>query len=405
MDILIDGLSPRQTAAPNDAAAVTELLRNACDEKAVVVPRGGGTMFDLGAPLERVDMGLSLEKLANVLDYQPANLTVRTEAGITLGDLNRRLGEHGQWLPLDPPCASRATIGGILATNAGGFLRVRYGSARDLLIGIRVALPDGQIVKGGGQVVKNVAGYDLPKLFIGSLGTLGVIVEATFKITPLPPKTTTLVAGFSDLQPACAVALRVLHSPLLPTSMTILNPAASKQYEQSEHYALAVRFGGISSAIARQLNDVAQWARSNGSVSSTKLEDDAALWSGLSDFAADNETVLKVGVLPTQLAAAGNAAERLADQNGLDCAFTANPVGILHVALKGEPEKVKSAVASLRQTTTTTGGHLVVQRAPRALREQIDVWGPLQNSSLMRKLKQEFDPQGILNPGRFAPGV
>ncbi len=405
MDVLIDGLTPRQTVAPNDAAAVAELLANACDEKAVVVPRGGGTMLDLGAPLQRVDTALSLEKLDRVLDYQPANLTVRTEAGITLGELNRTLAERGQYVPLDPPCPSRATIGGILATNASGPLRIRYGSARDLLIGIRVALPGGEIVKGGGQVVKNVAGYDLPKLFIGSLGTLGVIVEATFKLAPLPPKTTTLIASFSDLAQASAVALRVLQSPLLPISMMVLNRTASKQYELSDHFALAARFGGISSAITRQLNDVAQWARSNSSVLSTTLVDDGAFWSRLSDFAADNEIVLKVSVLPTQVAAAGNAAEKIADQHGLACAFTANPMGILLVVLKGDSEQVKNAVASLRQSATTVGGHLVVQRAPRAVREQIDVWGPLQNSSLMRKLTQEFDPHGVLNPGRFGPGI
>jgi glycolate oxidase FAD binding subunit len=405
MDGLIDGVSPRRTAAPNDAAAVAELLVNACDEKAVVVPRGGGTMLDLGAPLQRVDVALSLEKLDRVLDYQPANLTVRTEAGIALGELNRTLAAHSQFVPLDPPCPSRATIGGILATNASGPLRIRYGSARDLLIGIRVALPDGQIVKGGGQVVKNVAGYDLPKLFIGSLGTLGVIVEATFKLAPLPPKTTTLIAGFADLAQACAIAVRVLQSPLLPIGMMVLNRTASKQYELSDQFALAVRFGGISSAITRQLNDVTHWARSNGSAPSTTLEDDAALWSRLSDFAADNEIVLKVSVLPTQLEAIGNAAERLANQLGLACAFAANPVGILFVALKGDPEQVKSAVASLRESATIVGGHLVVHRAPRAVREEIDVWGPLQNSSLMRKLKQEFDPHGILNPGRFGTAI
>jgi glycolate oxidase FAD binding subunit len=362
-------------------------------------------MLDLGAPLQRVDVALSLERLDRVLDYQPANLTVRSEAGITLGELNRTLAERGQYVPLDPPCPSRATIGGILSTNASGSLRLRYGSARDLLIGIRVALPDGQIVKGGGQVVKNVAGYDLPKLFIGSLGTLGVIVEATFKLSPLPPKTTTLIAGFSDPAQACAVALRVLQSPLLPIGMMVLNRTASGQYGLPDHFALAVRFSGTSSAIMRQLNDVTQWARSNGNVLSTTLEDDAAFWSRLSDFAADNEIVLKVSVLPAQLAAIGAAAETLAEQRGLVCAFTANPVGILLVAFSGDPEQVKSAVTSLRQSATTIGGHLVVQRAPRVLREQMDVWGPTENSSLLKKLKQEFDPHGILNPGRFVAGI
>ncbi len=405
MNVLFDGQTPRQTAAPNDAAEVAALLRNAHDEKSIVAPRGGGTMLDLGAPLARVDLALSLEKLARVLDYQPANLTARTEAGITLGELNRTLAEHGQCVPLDPPCASQATVGGILSTNASGLARIRYGSARDLVIGLRVALPDGQIVKGGGQVVKNVAGYDLPKLFIGSLGTLGVIVEATFKLAPLPQNTTTLVAGFSDLGQAGEVALRVLQSPLLPLGVAVLDRAASSQYDLSDHYALAVRFGGTAGAVAQQMNEVSAWARANGSLESSTLEQDAGLWPRLSDFGVDKEIVLKLSVLPTLLVQAGKAAETIAAQHSLSGSFVGNAVGILLVAWKGDPDQVKSGIESLRQAVTGMDGHLVVQRAPRELRGQVDVWGPAQNAALIRKLKQEFDPHGILNPGRFVAGI
>ncbi len=405
MSILLDGISPRQTAVPNDATDVAQLLRNASDEKAIVVPRGGGTMLDLGAPMDRVDLDLSLEKLTRVLDYQPANLTVRTEAGITLGELNRTLAEHGQFVPLDPPCPGQATAGGILATNASGPLRIRYGTARDLVIGIRVALADGQIVKGGGQVVKNVAGYDLPKLFIGSLGTLGVIVEATFKLAPLPRKTTTLIAGFSDLDQACAVVLRLLQSPLLPIGAVVLNRTASNKYELSGHYALAVRFAGNENAIMRQLNEVTQWARSNDNVLSTTMDEDAALWAHLADFSTSHETVLKVSTLPSQLAPVGNAAETIAAQHGLSCSYIANAVGILFVGLKGDLGPVKNAILELRQAAIASGGTLVVQRAPRALREQVDAWGAGQNDPLLRKLKQEFDPNGILNPGRYVGGI
>lgn len=405
MNVLVDGQTPRRTAAPNDAAEVAALLRDAHDEKAIVAPRGGGTMLDLGAPLERVDLALSLEKLIGVLDYQPANLTVRTEAGITLGELNRTLLEHGQCVPLDPPCSSAATVGGILATNASGPSRIRYGSARDLVIGLRVALPDGQIVKGGGQVVKNVAGYDLPKLFIGSLGTLGVIVEATFKLAPLPQNRRTLLAGFSDLAQAGDLALRVLQSPLLPLSVVILDRAASSQYALSDHYALAVRFGGTAGAVNQQVEQVTAWARTNSNVDLATLDQDDGLWSRLSDFGVDKQIVLKLCVLPTLVVPAGTAAETIAAQHGLSCSFVGNALGVLLVALKGNLDQAKDAIESLRQALAGMDGHLIVQRAPRELRAQIDVWGPGQNATQMRKLKQEFDPHGILNPGRFVAGI
>ncbi len=405
MNVLLDGLTPRQALAPNDATEVAAALVNARDQNAIVAPYGGRTMLDLGSPLERVDLGLSLEKLNRVLDYQPANLTVCTEAGIALGELNRTLAERGQCVPLDPPCPSTATVGGILATNASGFARIRYGTARDLVIGMRAALPDGQIVKGGGQVVKNVAGYDLPKLFIGSLGTLGVIVEATFKVAPIPQKTATFIADFAELPQAGEVALRVLHSPLLPMGVIVLDRTASRQYELSDHYALAVRFGGTSSAVMQQLNDVTQWSRANSNLLSTTLEEDAGLWSRLADFSADKEVVLKVSVLPTHIAQIGAIAETIAGQRGLSCSFIGNSVGILLIALKGELDQVKDAIASLRPPVAAMGGHLVVQRAPLALRGQVDVWGPLQNRGLMQRLKKELDPHGILNPGRFGSGV
>ncbi|HEX9076231.1 MAG TPA: FAD-binding oxidoreductase, partial [Anaerolineae bacterium] len=254
--LAIDDRVAEQLHAPDTPDQVAGILKNASDARSSVVPLGGATMLELGSPLERADLVISLKNLDRVLDYQPANLTVRAEAGLTLGALNQILAAEGQYLPLDPPCPDRATLGGILSANASGPLRVRYGTARDLLIGIRVALSDGQIVRGGGQVVKNVAGYDLPKLFVGSLGTLGIIVEATFKVAPLPKVTGTVLASFHELEHACKVASRVLMSPLLPLSIEVLSAGMREQFGESHGPFLAVRFGGIESEITRQLNDV-----------------------------------------------------------------------------------------------------------------------------------------------------
>lgn len=402
----IDGITPRSIETPNDAQEVARILKNASAEKLAVIPRGGGTMLDLGAPLPRADIILSLEKLNRVIDYQPANLTVRTEAGITLDALNQTLAQHGQFLPLDPPFPARATIGGILATNASGPLRIRYGSARDLLIGIRVALADGQMVKGGGQVVKNVAGYDLPKLFVGSLGTLGVIVEATFKLAPLPKTAATVFAAFENLDAVCGVAIKILQSPLLPDGLEILNRSASLALGLGDGFALLARFGGVASAIERQARDVEKWSRENDSMATTIMDDRASLWARLRDFIFEKETVVKIGALPTQIGAIGAEAERLAQEHGITSSFIAHAVGILFVALDGDLDHVSNLTTALRQSAMAMNGHLTIQRAPRALRERVDVWGPLRNDfAVMQKLKKEFDPNGILNPGRFVGGI
>lgn len=404
--IAIDGIMPRSIETPNDAEGVARILKDASNEKLAVIPRGGGTMLDLGAPLRRAEVALSLEKINRVLDYQPANLTVRTEAGITLDALNQTLAQHGQFLPLDPPFPDRAMIGGILATNVSGALRVRYGSARDLLIGIRVALADGQIVKGGGQVVKNVAGYDLPKLFIGSLGTLGVIVEATFKLAPLPKKSATVFAAFENLDNACAVATKILQSPLLPSGLEILNRSASLALGLGDGIALVTRFDGVANAIEREAGDVEKWSRENGSMATTIMGDRASLWARLRDFIFEKETVIKIGVLPTQIGEIGAEAERLAQEHDIASSFIAHAIGIMFIAFEGDLDHISNLITALRKSVITKNGHVTIQRAPCALRERVDVWGPLQSDfGIMQKLKKEFDPNGILNPGRFVGGI
>ncbi|MGB8645211.1 MAG: FAD-binding oxidoreductase [Anaerolineae bacterium] len=397
---------PVSVERPPDAAAIARRLKQASDDKCAVVPLGGGTMLDLGAPATPGALALSLSRLNRVLDHQPANLTVKTEAGITLGALNAALAERGQMLPLDPPFPDRATVGGIIATNASGPLRVRFGAARDLLIGLRVALTDGQIVHGGGDVVKNVAGYDLPKLFTGSLGTLGIITEASFKIVPLPAHTATVVAAFASLDHAAAHALQVLHSPLLPSGVELLNPAAASTLGLGAHYTSVVRFGGLKSAVGQQLRETEKWGHAQGAIQVDTVDADADLWARLRDVMYEQATLCKLSVLPTQLREMGAAAEEIARAHGLTCTFQAHAVGVLLTALDGAEEQLVPAMTALRQATAARQGHLVVQRASRDVRSRVDVWGPTGNDfAVMQRLKADFDPNHILNPGRFVGGL
>ncbi len=404
-NLSIDGVTPGETTSPVDAAGIARLLHEFSEKKYSVAPLGGGTMLDLGRPLDRVDLAISTSKLTAVLDHQPANLTVKTEAGITLDSLNAALAREGQTLPLDPPRGERATIGGILAANASGPKRVRFGAARDLLIGLRVALPDGQIVHGGGDVVKNVAGYDLPKLFIGSLGTLGIIVEASFKIVPLPPASATLVAGFDRLEEAFDLGLRVLRSPLLPYGVEVVNFSAAAALGLERRCAAIIRFAGLASAVGRQLSDTDKWAREGKASRVESLDEDAALWARLCDLVYDRPVVLKLSALPADLAGLANSAEQVAAAHGLTACLLAHSVGILLVGLSGPGDAI-AAVAEMRAAAEARQARLVVQRASREVRAQVDVWGPVGSDlAIMQRLKKAFDPNRILNPGRFVGGI
>ncbi|HET6317935.1 MAG TPA: FAD-binding oxidoreductase, partial [Chloroflexota bacterium] len=218
----IDGMTPATHATPDTAEELAQALRAADEAGQAVAPVGGGTQLELGMPPRRVDVALHTGGLNRIVEYEPADLTMTVEAGMQFRDLQAALGKHGQFLALDPAVEPHATIGGIIATNASGPLRFSYGSARDLVIGTRVANADGTVTRAGGRVVKNVAGYDLNKLHIGALGTLGIIVELSFKLAPIPPSLATVVGQFSTLQGVADAVGAVLHSPLSPLAIEVL---------------------------------------------------------------------------------------------------------------------------------------------------------------------------------------
>jgi glycolate oxidase FAD binding subunit len=225
--LAVGGRVPQYIVAPPTAESVAAVLKFAADHDLAVIPRGNGTKLALGSPPRRYDLALSLKALNHVWHYEPADLTISVEAGMRLGDLQDFLGREGLWLPLNPLGGASASIGGILATNSAGPLRLRFGSARDMVLGIKVATTEGKLIKSGGRVVKNVAGYDLCKLLVGSYGTLGVIVEASFKLFPRPASRATWVLEPGTLGLARDLRRRILNSPLEPLCLVLLNTAAS----------------------------------------------------------------------------------------------------------------------------------------------------------------------------------
>ncbi len=235
----VAGVRPAAVAEPGDEAAVAAVLALADREGLKVLPRGGGTQLGLGHPPAGGDILLDLGRLGAVVEYAPGDLTVTAQAGLRLTDLQAALAKEGQWLALDPALPLAATIGGIVATNASGPRRLRYGGVRDQIIGVRVARPDGTIARGGGKVVKNVAGFDLPKLFTGALGTLGVIIDATFRLYPIPAASRTVVLTAPEPAPLCDLTLRIIGSTLIASAIDVYGDTTS-----SEGPRLAVRFEG-----------------------------------------------------------------------------------------------------------------------------------------------------------------
>ncbi|OLB14243.1 MAG: hypothetical protein AUH18_00790 [Candidatus Rokubacteria bacterium 13_2_20CM_69_10] len=405
----IDGHTPRFIVRPASIDHVAAVLAIAWDENLAVVPRGAGTALGLGAPPSRVDVVLDLTGLDHVLEDNPDDLTVSVEAGMTAGSLAERLAGRRQWLPMDPPGWRRRTLGGMIATNAAGPLRARYGALRDLVLGVRFVQADGVVTWGGARVVKSVTGYDVPKLMVGALGTLGVLCELTLRLQPMPEAEQTWLAPFTSVEAAQAFAARVVNSPLQPMRLELLNEAALRVCQApSAPFGVAVAIGSAHPAVREQGEALAVLA-SGEKVRVAAVGED--LWTRY-DAAltpAEDEVILRIGSLPSRLAdtvevieRAFPAAERAVLITG--CAS----LGSLRVAITGaDVETVKQLVEEMRGLTADFGGAVVVESAPTNVRAAFDPWGPVEPAALglMRAIKQEFDARGVLNPGRFVGGL
>lgn len=404
----VDGIAPRWVVAPTTSEQVARILALAHTEGLVVVPRGSGSAQALGAPLERVDVVLDTRGLARVLDYNPDDLTVSVEAGLTAGALAARLEERRQWLPVDPPGGHERTLGGLTATNAHGPLRARYGSLRDLLLGVRFVQADGVITWGGARVVKSVAGYDVPKLMVGALGTLGVLTELSLRLHPRPESEGTWLANFPSAGTAQTFVGLVLDSTIQPNRIEFLNGSALRACAAPPTpAAVAISIGSVEAAVREQgaaLIPLAQ--RAGGTAVLTAMD----FWDRLDQAiaratrSAGDIVVLQVGTLPSRIAETADAIEQGPAAMVTGCAA----LGSLRVAFGGVGDDTAAAVvARLRDSVAGFGGSVIVQASPRALRATVDPWGPVEPAALavMRGLKDEFDPRRVLNPGRFVGGI
>ncbi len=404
----IAGVQPQVVVEPGNEEEVSAVLAFANKEELRVLIRGGGTQLGLGSPPTGGDILLSMVRLNAIIEHVPQDLVVIAQAGLPLATLQTALQQSKQWLALDPDLAPEATIGGVVATNATGPRRLRYGGVRDSIIGIRVVLADGTIAKGGGKVVKNVAGYDLPKLFTGALGTLGVIVSATFRLYPLPVASGTVHITASSISSLCELAVHILGSTLVPTIVDVQGDTA-----HTNTYTMAVRFEMGQEAVEAQATTLlAMVAEIHGdTIQATQLlEGDAEtqFWSHTRRVvnATKSAITLKASLLPTEVAHWLAHVERICQQQQIHATWRAHAGhGLVFVQLSGEDTALVSVVQELRQEARKRQGSLVVTDAPPDVVQQIDVWGPVPAFDVMRNLKARFDPNNILNPGRFVGGL
>ena len=396
----IDGVTASDVAIPGDAQATAEVLADAELRGHAVAPVGGGTALGMGNPPERVDLVLSTERLGGIIDYEPTDLVLSVGAGARFGDVQAVLGEHGQRLPLDPPGGADATIGGLIATGRWGPLRYSAGTLRDLLIGISVAHPSGTVSRAGGMVVKNVSGYDMPRLYLGSLGTLGVIVSANFKVLPRPRAEATIVAGFAAPEEAFAASDRLRQS---------LEPVAALEVARRDgRWVMAARIEGRQATVDAVASRLAAGMASEDVVRLDK-EPGAEWWHTYvaqhDPSPGDDVVLVRCGVRPkeTSVLASGIAAALLDLE--VEVPYLAASPGLGSVVARlefgghGSPERladVQSVLLGLAETVT-------ILSAPAAWKQGLDVWGRLpEGFEVMRALRQQFDPRRTINPGRFA---
>jgi glycolate oxidase FAD binding subunit len=415
----IDGRTPEAVVRPGSKEEVAAVLGAAAAAKLPVVPWGGGTRMAVGAPPPRLGVVLVLTRLNRLLEHEPGDLTATAQAGITLGALQGELGKRGQWLSLDPAQADRATLGGVLSSNAAGPRRHLYGSCRDLLIGLTVITAAGATVKGGGKVVKNVAGYDLPKLFIGSFGTLGVIVEATVKLRPRPDADRLVMARFGALKEAGAAARAVMASDLLPSALDLLDGEALRALSPgvADSAALLIGIDGTAEQVDWQCAEVVRLLGPQGLTDARVLDgaERDRVWQargGLGRGAfSETAAVMRWSVLPAQVAEVMEQGATVAQRAGLGAALSSHAgVGLVEAVLAGggraDTATVVGALAGWRALVRAAGGQALVESAPLAVKEQLPVWDdPGPSLRIMQRIKSQLDPAGLLNPGRFAGGI
>lgn len=390
----IDGLRPRFVVEPRTPEAVAAVLAWASDQRLSVVIRGQGTKLAWGRRPERLDAVVTLCRMTRVLTHRAGDLIVSVEAGATLAALNTVLGVHGQWLPLDPPFADRATIGGILASNDSGPLRHRFGTPRDLVIGVELATTDGRLAKAGGQVVKNVAGYDLSKLVSGSFGTLAAIVSATFKLSPVAGTSSTIVLDRIDADALARIAIRLEETQLEPAAVEL----HATRGRTGASTSCLLRFASVAAAVEAQVVQACAVLGAGGTRQVVTGETEHEVWRRHAARIWEAPgAIVRASWLPAAILQAVRGLEQLAAHGEVEMIGRVG-IGSGLIAIDGDTARQAAAIAQLRAGGVF--GNVVVLRASAELKAATDVWPAVPNAAVLSSVKRALDPHGVLGAGR-----
>jgi glycolate oxidase FAD binding subunit len=425
----LNGKRPKVIVSPKTVEEVSKIVAYANQEHLALVPMGNGTKTGMGGIPKAMDILLLTTRLNRIIDCDIDNLTLTAESGITLSQVQRDLAKEGRgyFLPLDPPFTGKATLGGVVATNSSGPRRLLYGTARDLIIGMKAVFPNGDLVVSGGKTVKNVSGYDMCKLLIGSFGTLGIICEITFKVLPLPERAASVLVPFKTLNEANGFVEAITHSQLLPASVDTLNTLAVKTMKYSfplpsdGNYVVAVGLEGVAESTERQISDMGNIGKKHGALEPMTLDSEKhhAFWDALRDFSRGvakrypEYVALKSNFLISKCGRMMGNYEKIAKGLGMDCAFISHSAnGILYTYVLGdqrERSRTESLIKFIRKLTSEAAkneGNLVIEASPWSIKKKVDPWGKSRSDvPIMRRIKKQIDPAGILSPGRFIGGI
>jgi glycolate oxidase FAD binding subunit len=425
------GVRPTAVVRPANAAEVSDVVRFAVSQKLAVIPMAGATKVSIGLPPSRFDIAINLSRMNRVLAYDPQDLTLGVEPGVRIEDLTRVLAEKKQFLPLVVPFSDRATIGGIVAANASSPLRHAYGGARDFCLGMEFITGEGVQAKSGGRVVKNVTGYDLHKLLIGSLGTLGVITRLNFRTFPMPQTQGTFVASFPSPEPAFAYCNAVAHSVLAPQMLEVADPGACRLIFSAKssmrilpmHWSVILTAAGQPAVVERYARELGHIAAAANAAEFLQLNDGEqfSAFRRIREFprlllgAAPDAAIFRIGVLPGGMASLLDALSEIAKRFKVELITLTRASGIVYAAFfaqSGNGVPSGATTTAVREAfhvcaLPKTGAQAMLEWCPAEMKRMgVDPWGPWRDDfALMRRVKNAFDPQNVLAPGRFAGGI
>jgi glycolate oxidase FAD binding subunit len=408
----VDNQTPMAIIYPKTIQELSTILKIVSKNYLKVIPSGGNSRMNLGNQINKIDLIISMSKLNNILNHNPADLTVRVQSGITIQKFSQLLAQHKQFVPIDPPLPDIATIGGTMAVGFTGPLKWMGGNLRDTVIGMTIVEADGTIVKMGGNVVKNVTGYEMSKLHIGGLGTLGIIAEVAFKISPLPHHETTILIPINQTEHLTQTTHDIFQSQMTPLSVVSMDTHTYKflniKYELKSKYALCIRLAGRENEVQRMSIDIQKICRYVDDF--VKLDKSNIIWHEIANFGypptQKNQIILRITSLPSDTIEITNQIKSLNKH------FSPTNFRIISDHIHGnstilcdnvtKPEHMLELIKKIREKVHQYRGNVILESVPQNVKPKCEIWDANTNAiQIMENLKKTYDPLGILNPGRF----